>query len=250
MSNDLALQLHQRLEAFQLEPLQEAQLLSYYERLVEANKYMNLTAITDFSEVIDKHFIDSFELSRVFADLTGFSAAEDAISVIDVGTGAGIPGIPLKIRYPKWNVVLADSLQKRTNFLQETTDAIGLSRVTAVHGRAEDLGRKPEYRDRMDLCLARAVSRMSVLAELCLPFVRPGGYFVAYKGADVQGELEEAKTAIFLLGGKIRKVETYSWTAPNGETFGRSLIVIEKMQPTPKKYPRKAGTPGKDPLHA
>ncbi len=242
--------LHQQMESYHLSEEQEGQLLSYYDLLVEANEHMNLTAITEFAEVIDKHFIDSFTLQKVFSFMDHFSSANDGLTMIDVGTGAGIPGIPLKIMYPNWNVILADSLQKRTNFLQQTTDALQLTGVTAVHGRAEDLGRQAGYRDHYDLCVARAVSRMSVLAELCLPFVRVGGYFVAFKGADIQQELEEAKTAIFLLGGKIRHIETFTLTGNDGEEYGRSLVVIEKMQATPKKYPRKAGTPAKDPLHA
>lgn len=241
--------LHQRLESYHLSEEQEGQLLSYYKLLVEANEHMNLTAITEFHEVIDKHFIDSFALQRVFPYMNLSAAEMDELSMIDVGTGAGIPGIPLKIMYPNWNVTLADSLQKRTNFLQQTTDALHLTGVTAVHGRAEDLGRRPEYRDHYDLCVARAVSRMSVLAELCLPFVRVGGCFVAFKGADIHQELEEAKTAIFLLGGKVRHVENYTLTGYNGEEYGRSLVIIEKTQATPKKYPRKAGTPAKEPLH-
>ena len=172
------------------------QFLIYYEMLVEKNKVMNLTAITDFDEVIEKHFLDSLSLIRVL-DL------HQPISVMDMGTGAGFPGIPLKIAFPEISVTLADSLNKRVIFLKEVIDELGLKDIDAIHGRAEDLAQKKDYRENFDLCVSRAVANLSTLAEYCIPFVKIGGMFIAYKAGECDEEVAAAKSSVFLLGGKI-----------------------------------------------
>ena len=208
------------------------QFMTYYEMLIEKNKVMNLTAITDFDEVVEKHFVDSVSLIQV-VDL------HHPLKVIDLGTGAGFPGIPLKIVFPELNVVLADSLNKRLVFLNEVIDALGLTEIYTVHGRAEDLARMPEYREQFDLCVSRAVANLSTLAEYCLPFVRLGGKFISYKSGECENEVAAAKSAIFLLGGKVEDVYKFSI----GEAQ-RAFISLTKANCTSKKYPRKAGMPG------
>ena len=208
----------------------------YYEMLVEKNKVMNLTGITEWDEVLEKHFLDSISLIRV-VDL------QQELSVMDMGTGAGFPGIPLKIAFPNLKVTLADSLNKRVNFLQEVIDALELENIEAVHGRAEDLARDKKYREQYDLSVSRAVANLSTLSEYCLPFVKIGGQFISYKSGEVEGEVAGSKSAVFLLGGKVKDVVKFEL----GES-GRSFVVIDKVKGTPKTYPRKAGTPAKKPL--
>lgn len=208
----------------------------FYEMLVEKNKVMNLTAITDFDEVFEKHFADSLSLAYAF-DL------KQEMSMIDLGTGAGFPGIPLKIVFPQIRMTLADSLNKRILFLNEVIEKIGLKDAETVHGRAEDLARKKKFRESFDLCVSRAVANLSTLTEYCLPFVKENGNFVSYKGADCDEEVEAAKSSVHLLGGRIKKVKKFEL----GESR-RAFVIIEKKKSTPKKYPRKAGTPVKDPL--
>lgn len=216
------------------------QFLQYYEMLVEKNKVMNLTGITEFEEVIQKHFLDSLSLIRVIPDL-----AERNLAIIDLGTGAGFPGIPLKIAFPNLEITLMDSLNKRINFLNEVIAALRLENVTAIHGRAEEMAANATYRQQYDLCVSRAVSNLAVLTEYCLPFVVKGGMFVSYKSADSDTEIQEAKKAISILGGKLEKVDKFE--LPDSD-LGRAFVCIKKVKDTPKKYPRKAGTPAKLPL--
>ena len=208
----------------------------YYEMLIEKNKVMNLTAITEFDEVLEKHFLDSISLIRA-------KNLNQTISVLDLGTGAGFPGIPLKIVFPELKVTLADSLNKRVLFLQEVIDTLELKDIEAIHGRAEDLARDKKYREQFDLCVSRAVANLSTLTEYCIPFVKLDGEFISYKSGDCEEEVTSAKSAIFLLGGKVKEIIKFEL----GES-GRSFIVIEKVKGTPKTYPRKAGTPSKKPL--
>ncbi len=210
----------------------------YYDRLVETNKVMNLTAITEFPEVVEKHFLDSAALVSVM-DL------RKVTSVIDVGTGAGFPGLVLKILFPELKVVLADSLQKRVRFLNNLIQELKLSDISAVHGRVEDLARDSRYRDSFDLCVSRAVAALRVLTELCLPFVRPNGTFVPFKSAKCGEELAEAEKAIRQLGGEVQEVVSFEI---GSSSLARSFPIIQKKQNTPARYPRKAGVPAKEPL--
>lgn len=217
---------------------QQEQLTVYYEMLVEKNKVMNLTAITEFEDVLEKHFLDSIAIAR-YVNLTG------NLSVIDLGTGAGFPGMPLKIMFPNLKITLADSLNKRILFLNEVIDALKLEGVTTVHGRAEDLAVNGNYREQYELCVSRAVANLSTLSEYCLPFVKVGGSFISYKSGEIEEELTAAKKAIFLLGGKTEKVIPFQL---DGTDINRSFVVINKEKKTPKTYPRKSGTPSKKPL--
>lgn len=221
-----------------LSDLQQEQLTTYYEMLVEKNKVMNLTAITEFNDVLEKHFLDSIAVGQ-FIDLDG------NFSMIDLGTGAGFPGLPLKIIFPKLQVTLADSLNKRILFLNEVIEALGLEEVTTVHGRAEDLAIKPEYREQYDYCVSRAVANLSSLSEYCIPFVKPGGTFISYKSGEIEEELAAAKKAIFLLGGQVKAVIPFQLADTE---LSRSFVMIGKEKKTPKLYPRKSGTPTKKPL--
>lgn len=217
---------------------QEWQFSTFYEMLVEKNKVMNLTAITEFDEVIEKHFLDSVSLGAVL-DL------KKELKVLDMGTGAGFPGIPLKIIYPNLQITLADSLNKRVTFLNEVIEALKLNGIEAIHARAEELARNAAYREQYDLCVSRAVANLSTLSEYCLPFVALNGMFVPYKSGEIEEEVEAAKKAIFLLGGELKQVHQFSF----GENdLHRSFVLIEKKKKTPKTYPRKAGTPAKQPL--
>lgn len=227
-------QLHISLSDHQLQ-----QFLTYYEMLVEKNKVMNLTAITDFDEVVEKHFLDSLALAQ-FKDL------DNQTYVLDLGTGAGFPGIPLKIAFPELKIVLMDSLNKRVLFLQEVINALELQDIEAVHGRAEEAGRNKEYREQFDLCVSRAVANITTLSEYCLPFVKEGGQFISYKSSSIDEELKEGKKGITLLGGQIKEVHKFQLVDSD---LGRSFVVIDKVKKTPKTYPRKAGTPSKEPLH-
>lgn len=211
--------------------------LQYYTMLIETNRLMNLTAITDYRDVVKKHFVDSLTLVRDM-DLNR------KLSLIDVGTGAGFPGIPLKIVYPELNVTLLDSLGKRVKFLGEVIESLGLTCACAVHGRAEDFAREKAYREKFDLCTSRAVARLSVLSEYCLPFVRVGGIFASYKSSESEEEIKEAEKAIKVLGGKREKTDTFTL-----DDMGRTIVLIRKVKNTPPFYPRKAGTPGKKPIH-
>ncbi|MDE7309311.1 MAG: 16S rRNA (guanine(527)-N(7))-methyltransferase RsmG [Lachnospiraceae bacterium] len=217
---------------------QTEQFLMFYEMMVNTNQVMNLTSITEPVEVMDKHFVDSLAVKRIY-DLN------QKVSVIDVGTGAGFPGIPLKIVFPEIHIVLLDSLNKRVKFLKDVVEALGLENVECIHGRSEDIGRADEYREKFDLCVSRAVANLSVLSELCIPFVKIGGRFISYKAGKSAEEIEDAKTAVRKLGGKVRKVEEFSLP---GTELERVFVEIEKIRETERKYPRKAGTPEKMPL--
>ena len=221
------------IQGFTLTAKQEEAFRVYYERLIEKNQVMNLTAITDYEEVLVKHFEDSLMLLKYDGDFS---------TLIDVGTGAGFPGLPLAIMKPDTEVLLLDSLQKRIGFLDEVIRLTGLKNAITEHNRAED-GAKA-HREAFDRAVSRAVANLSTLAEYCLPFVKVGGYFAAYKSGNVEEEVKAAEKAIRILGGKLQRVETYSLS--NGDP--RSLVFIQKVAPTPKKYPRKAGTPQKMPL--
>ncbi|MBQ2902301.1 MAG: 16S rRNA (guanine(527)-N(7))-methyltransferase RsmG [Agathobacter sp.] len=222
--------------SIELSEKQLEQFRIYYEMLVEKNKVMNLTGITEWDEVLEKHFLDSISLIRA-VDLN------QELSVMDMGTGAGFPGIPLKIAFPNLKVTLADSLNKRVLFLQEVIDALKLEGIEAIHGRAEDLARDKKYREQYDLSVSRAVANLSTLSEYCLPFVKIGGQFISYKSGEIEKEVASSKSAVFLLGGKVKDIVKFEL----GES-GRSFIVIDKVKGTPKTYPRKAGTPSKKPL--
>ena len=215
-----------------------SQFQTYYEMLIEKNKVMNLTAITEWKEVVDKHFIDSIYLIKA-TDLKGSK------KLLDLGCGAGFPGIPLKIVFPNLQITLLDSLNKRILFLQDVIHELGLTDIEALHGRAEDYARKAEYREQYDYCVSRAVANLTTLSEYCLPYVKKNGKFISYKSGKVKEELKEVKKAMFLLGGKVEDV--ISFTLPDTE-IERIFVVVEKEKNTPKRFPRKAGLPGKEPL--
>ncbi|MDR7811905.1 16S rRNA (guanine(527)-N(7))-methyltransferase RsmG [Lacrimispora sp.] len=226
--------------SIELKENQINQFYDYFQLLVEWNKFMNLTAIIEMDEVITKHFVDSLSLIKAVEEI----GAKD-YRIIDVGTGAGFPGIPLKIAFPELRITLMDSLNKRINFLNEVISRLGLDKIEAIHGRAEDLGRDPLHREQYDLCVSRAVANLSTLSEYCMPFAKVGGYFIPYKSGKIEEELGAAKHAIFLLGGSVKEVKTFLLPGTDAE---RSLVKIAKNNGTSKKYPRKAGLPSKEPL--
>ena len=216
---------------------QLSQFEKYYELLVSWNERINLTSITEKDDVFIKHFADSIVLMN-HIDLTGKS-------LIDIGTGAGFPGVPLKIMCPGCSVVLADSLNKRISFLQDLISELELDDIIAIHGRAEELACDDNYREKFDVASSRAVANLSTLSEYCLPFVHIGGTFVSYKSGIVDDELSSAENAICILGGTVDRVEKFSIPYTDYE---RSLCFINKINSTDKKYPRRSGTPSKKPL--
>ena len=214
------------------------QFLIYYELLTEWNSFMNLTAITEYEDVLKKHFVDSVSLIQAVD-------VRKELTLIDVGTGAGFPGLALKIAYPELKVTLLDSLQKRIQFLDAVIEKLGLEGIETIHGRAEDFAKPQKLRESFDLCVSRAVANLSTLSEYCLPFVKGGGYFIPYKSEKIAQEKEEAEKALELLGGKFeRQVE---FMLPSSDIY-RNLFVIKKVKETPKKFPRKAGLPAKEPI--
>ncbi|WP_458411506.1 16S rRNA (guanine(527)-N(7))-methyltransferase RsmG [Schinkia sp. CFF1] len=210
----------------------------YFHMLVEWNEKMNLTAITDQQEVYLKHFYDSITAAFYFDFSKDFT-------LCDVGAGAGFPSIPLKICFPHLNISIVDSLQKRITFLNELASSLQLDQVNFYHDRAETFGQRPEIRESYDIVTARAVARMSVLSELCMPLVKVGGYFIGMKGANLLEELEIGKRAISTLGGKVESVHNFQLPIEKSE---RNIVIIKKEHKTPKKYPRKPGTPNKSPI--
>ncbi len=219
----------------EISELQIEKFFKYKDLLIEKNKYVNLTAITDEKEILLKHFIDSLTINKYL---------DKDSSMIDVGTGAGFPGIPIKIIRDDVKITLLDSLNKRVNFLNEVIENLNLNFINTVHGRAEDMAYDLNYREKYDAVTARAVANLSTLSELCLPFIKVGGKFICMKGSSVE-EVDEASKALEILGGKIVKIDKF--VLPDSD-IERNIVIINKVKETPSKYPRKAGTPAKEPI--
>lgn len=222
-------------------------LYRFYKIVTEKNKVMNLTAITDYEEFVIKHLVDSLTIQLLIDNSSNLQTLINSASttLLDLGSGAGFPGIPIAIAYPNLNITLLDSLEKRTTFLTESAAELDLSeKVNAIHGRAEEIARNTDYREAYDICVSRAVAKTNILSEYTLPFVKTGGYFIAYK-SDTSEEISEAQNAIDILGGKIEK--ELSFTLPDTD-ISRKLILIKKIKSTPDKYPRRPGKPQKKPL--
>lgn len=220
----------------ELTDLQLEQFYRYMNILIEWNKFMNLTAITKPEEVITKHFVDS---------LTVLDKIDKKANIIDVGTGAGFPGIPIKIAFPDTNVVLIDSLNKRIKFLNEVIEKLDLKSIEAIHGRAEELGRNKQHREKYDIAIARAVAPLNILLEYLMPFVKVNGKCLCMKGSSTEEEIKEGKNAVKILGGEL--IETEEFYIPNTD-MKRKIIQVNKKKETDNRYPRKAGTPTKEPL--
>lgn len=241
MNTEFSSQFREELNEFGIELSEDQinQFYRYYEMIEEWNEKVNLTAITEMRDVITKHFVDSLSLIKAVPDLN-----ERTYSIIDIGTGAGFPGIPLKIAFPQLKVVLLDSLNKRITFLDKVIEELQLSDIKSIHGRAEDYGRDHVSRETYDLCVSRAVANIATLSEYCMPFVCVGGYFISYKSGSIEEELGNGRSAVKKLGGEIE--DKVYFRLPNSDE--RTLVKIKKNNPTNKKYPRKAGIPSKEPL--
>ena len=227
---------------------QAEKLCHFYNMIVEKNKYVNLTRITEFDDFVIKHIADSLSIYLLNDVSTKpIKLLESSKSrVLDLGTGAGFPGVPLAVLFPKPQYFLMDSLRKRIDFLEEALEKLSVGNAIPVHGRAEEMAKNENYREKFDICTSRAVANLSTLSEYAIPFVRKGGYFISYKSGDVEIEIINAKTAISKLSGKLNDV--YSFKLPGADDINRTLVLIKKEKPTPKKYPRQAGTPKKNPL--
>ena len=225
---------------------QVSQFKKYYELLVEWNKVMNLTAITEWEEVVSKHFVDSVAIT-LFSEFDFINKVKKGqiIKVIDIGTGAGFPGIPLKIVFPELKVTLLDSLNKRVNYLNTVIEELDLKNIIAIHGRAEDYAKKVEYREQYDLCVSRAVSNLATLSEYCIPYVREGKFFVPYKSQKLNEEITIGKKAISVMGGKIISKFKFNLAGTKQE---RTFLLVKKIKKTPNKYPRGGNKPAKEPI--
>ena len=232
-----------QLKEFNIQPdsRQLDMLMTYYLNLADWNQRMNLTTINGLDDVCTRHFVDSLSIVKCIPQ----EELEKGLTVIDVGTGAGFPGMVLAVMFPNCRITLADSLNKRIRFLDDTAEKLGLTNVETVHGRAEDLGASAAYREKYDLAVSRAVSALPVLLEYCLPFVRKGGRFAAYKGEKLEAELAVSAKALKVLGGTVSS--RVSFELPGTDYF-RELLVVEKTAATPARYPRKAGTPAASPI--
>lgn len=228
----------------ELDELKAEKLYRYYELVLEKNKLMNLTAITEEDEFISKHFVDSLSIIKA-PGLIDELAKANGIKLIDVGTGAGFPGMVLKIVFPSLKITLFDSLKKRLNFLDEVIAELELKDIETLHGRAEDYGNNKLYREKYDICVSRAVANMSALSEYCLPFVKPDGLFVAYKSGGSHSEIRDASKAIKIMGGNTEDIQDFM--LPDSD-IERSIVSVRKIKKTPAQYPRKAGTPAKEPI--
>lgn len=215
------------------------QFIKYYEMLIEKNKVMNLTAITEYENVVIKHFVDSLLVNDVIN-------LKEISNLIDVGTGAGFPGIPIKIIYPNIEVTLIDSLNKRINFLKDVINELELDKIYCIHGRAEDLGHNIMYREKYELCVSRAVANLATLSEYCIPFIKINGKFISYKAAKIDNEIETAKGAINKLGSKISN--TIAVKLPISDEVERNFVIVNKISKLSNTYPRKSGTPSREPL--
>lgn len=228
-----------------LEKRQVCQFYDYYKLLIEWNEKINLTSITEFEDVFIKHFIDSISFVKAFDSFENCKNECNGKSLCDVGTGAGFPGIPVKILLPELKVTLFDSLDKRINFLREVIDKLELKDIEAIHGRVEDLSRDEKYRESFDMATARAVANLPVLLEYTLPFVKVGGKLISFKSEKASDEINMSSNALNVLGGEInRSIDFY---LPETDLH-RVIIIADKKNETPTKYPRKAGTPSKKPL--
>jgi 16S rRNA (guanine527-N7)-methyltransferase len=225
-------------EGLEYSEKKHGQFMRYKELIKEWNEKVNLTAIKEDEEIVKKHFIDSMKVFK-------FDKLKDAKSVIDIGTGGGFPGIPMKIMKPEINIVLLDSLNKRIKFLNEVIKELNLEGIKAIHGRAEDFAQEVEYRGKFDVAVSRAVANLTVLSEFCIPYVKVGGYFVAMKGPAVEEEIKQSKNAIRMLGGRVEHIEKVQI---EDSDLNHNLVIISKISETNKKYPRKAGMVTKSPL--